>query len=103
MPELHSVAKVDEIPAGERRLVEIDGQEIMVLNVAGTYRALAVRCPHANGRLGDGRVIENGKRIECPLHKWKFDLVTGETLIDRRKRASIYPVVVDGEELKIRL
>ncbi|MEQ8762728.1 MAG: Rieske (2Fe-2S) protein [Planctomycetota bacterium] len=103
MSALHPVARVDELPTGGRKLIEVDGREIMLLNVEGTYRALDVRCPHANGRLGDGRVVENGRRIECPLHKWKFDLETGETLIDRRKKARLYAVVVDGDELKIRL
>ena len=103
MTSLLPVARVDELPDGTRKLVEVNGREIMLLNVRGTYRALDVRCPHANGRLGDGKVVENGRRIECPLHKWKFDLQTGETLIDRRLKARLYSVVVDGDELKIQV
>jgi nitrite reductase/ring-hydroxylating ferredoxin subunit len=36
----HVVAMVDEIPLGERKIVELDGRSIDVFNVQGTFYAL---------------------------------------------------------------
>ena len=38
------VAKVDEIPAGKMKHVEINGKEIMIANVSGKFYALDDRC-----------------------------------------------------------
>ncbi len=79
----------------DRASVDIGGREITVVRGDGGFFALWNRCPHANGRVGDGEV--HGTTIVCPLHRWKFDLRTGATPRDRRLKATIYPVeVVDG-------
>ena len=48
------VAAADEIPPGERKIVEIGGRSIGVFNVAGEYFALRNRCPHQGGPLCEG-------------------------------------------------
>jgi nitrite reductase/ring-hydroxylating ferredoxin subunit len=94
--------EVDAGPAaalaeGGRLTVAVDGEEVVVIRHQGRLHALRNRCPHANGRLGDGAVRcdpEPGSRprIVCPLHQWAFDLETGATRRDPRLRAVIHPV-----------
>jgi nitrite reductase (NADH) small subunit len=36
------------------------------------------RLPHRGGPLADG--LTGGSTLVCPLHAWKFDLVTGQAL-----------------------
>ena len=52
----HVVAKVDEIPLGERKIVALNGRSIGVFNVQGTFYALRNRCPHQGGPLCEGQL-----------------------------------------------
>jgi nitrite reductase (NADH) small subunit len=68
------------IPVGEGRNFEIAGQRIAVFHTrAGQVFATQAECPHKNGPLADGLV--GGNTVMCPLHSWKFDLSTGETVM----------------------
>jgi hypothetical protein len=48
------VARAEEIPPGERKIVEVGGRSIGVFNIAGRYYALRNRCPHQGGPLCTG-------------------------------------------------
>ena len=52
----HVVALVAEIPAGTRKLVEIEDRSIGIFNIAGEFYALRNRCPHEGGSLCEGTV-----------------------------------------------
>lgn len=96
MQEPIVVGRLEDLPCGGRRSVVVAGEEVTVLRPApDQLLAIGNRCPHHNGRLGDGQV-QNGE-IVCPLHRWRFDVKTGRTRRDRSVRARIYPVwVADG-------
>lgn len=40
------VGKVDEIPVGKMKYVEIQGKEIVISNIGGKYYAMDDRCGH---------------------------------------------------------
>jgi len=71
-----AVAKVDEIPAGGKKVVEVDGTEVVVCNTKDRFFAVRNMCSHAHETLECGRV-RNGW-ISCPVHGARFDLETGE-------------------------
>jgi len=52
----HVVARVDELPDGERRIVRAGKLEIGVFNVRGRYYALPNVCAHQFGPLCEGRI-----------------------------------------------
>jgi len=106
----HVVARTDELPPGERLIVELDGRRVGVFNVDGEYFAFLHRCPHMAGPLCDGAVIglvtsdgpgdvrldEGRKFLTCPLHGWEFDVRTGQSYFDPKKtRARTFPVEVE--------
>jgi 3-phenylpropionate/trans-cinnamate dioxygenase ferredoxin subunit len=109
------VAPVEEIPPGERRIVEIDRRSIGVFNVGGHFHALRNRCPHQGGPLCEGQVLgavhssgpgdfqyDADRRIlACPWHGWEFDLATGQSWCDPgRLRTRAYAArVARGREL----
>jgi nitrite reductase/ring-hydroxylating ferredoxin subunit len=70
------VAKIDEIPSGKMKHVELDGKEIVVSNVNGKYYAMNDRCGHMNARLSNGNIKQN--IVTCPFHAAKFDITTGK-------------------------
>ena len=105
----HVVAAVDEIPPGQRKLVEAGGRKIVVFNLGGEFFALNNRCPHRGGSLCQGRqtgLVESdgpgnyrysrpGEIIRCPWHGWEFDIRTGQSWCDpTRVRARPYTVSV---------
>ena len=50
------VAKIDEIPPGSMKHVELDGKEIVVSNVNGKFYAMDDRCGHMNARLSNWNI-----------------------------------------------
>jgi nitrite reductase/ring-hydroxylating ferredoxin subunit len=92
----HVVATVDEIAPGNSKLVTVKGREIGVFNVAGSFYALANRCPHAGGALCQGeivglpqsdgpghyRMVRKGEFVRCPWHGWEYEIATGQSYCD---------------------
>ncbi len=73
-----TVARADEIPPGARKIVEIDGIEIVVVNLDGVFYALEDVCTHDGGPLGEGAL--EGCQLICPRHGARFDVRTGAAL-----------------------
>ncbi|MCZ6678219.1 MAG: Rieske (2Fe-2S) protein [Candidatus Poribacteria bacterium] len=112
------VAKVEELPPGERKIVPVGGKGgIGVFNVGGTFYALRNMCPHRGGPLCQGRlrphIISSGtyqteferenEIIKCSWHQWEFDIKTGRALYDPRMRVKTYPVTVEADEVILHL
>jgi nitrite reductase/ring-hydroxylating ferredoxin subunit len=111
----HVVATVDEIAPGASKLVTVKEREIGLFNVAGTFYALANRCPHAGGALcqgeivglpqsqgpGDYQMVRKGEFLRCPWHGWEFEIATGQSYCDPKNLViRQYPVsVAPGGEL----
>jgi nitrite reductase/ring-hydroxylating ferredoxin subunit len=71
------VAKVNEIPSGKMKHIELDGKEIVVSNVNGKYYAMDDRCGHMNALLSMGNV-SNDNLVTCPFHGARFDVTNGK-------------------------
>jgi 3-phenylpropionate/trans-cinnamate dioxygenase ferredoxin subunit len=72
------VADRSEVPAGGKKLIEIDGRAIALFNVEGVFYAIDDVCTHDGGPLAEGRL--DGCQIECPRHGARFDVRTGKPL-----------------------
>jgi len=99
----HPIGNVAEIPAGQRKQVNVAGRELMLLHTEQGIYCVDYRCPHTGGPLGDGLIT--GEFIVCPLHKWKFDLGDGthnHPGVDCPP-AGVYELKLSGEELLVSL
>ena len=74
------VAKVNEIPDGKMKHVEVDGKEVLVANIGGKFYAISDRCGHMNALLSMGNLT--GNTVTCPFHGAKFDVITGKKLTE---------------------
>jgi len=74
---LHDICPLDELPPGDKRLVELDDLEIGVFNCNGTLYAIEDRCSHDDGELVYGEFDQDECVVECPRHGSRFDLKTG--------------------------
>ena len=106
----HIVARVSELPPGERRIVEVGGRTIGVFNVAGKFYALRNACPHQLAPLCRGHVTGTalpskpgqynwaceGEILRCPWHGWEFDITNGQSVFNpHRLRVKTYKVTVE--------
>jgi 3-phenylpropionate/trans-cinnamate dioxygenase ferredoxin component len=91
--EFIPVAGVEDLQTGKRMYVEIDGQQIVVFNLAGGLFAIADVCSHDDGPVGDGDL--EGEEVICPRHGARFDLRTGKALA--------LPAVVDIPAYPVRV
>src|SRR5437763_10305197 len=104
------VASVDEIPPGEREIVDVAGLSIGVFNLKGEFFALRNRCPHQGGPLCEGRTwgllearvpgefeyTRSGEILTCAWHGWEFDIRTGQSWCEpERLRVRRYEVSVE--------
>ena len=102
MAEFVTVAKTDDIPAGETRTCAVNGKELAVCNVGGTFYAIDDVCTHDGGPLGEGYL--EGDQIECPRHGARFDVKTGKALkLPAVMPVNAYPVRVEGDDVQVEL
>ncbi len=72
---LTKVARVQDIPQGQCKVVTVHERPIAVFNVQGTFYAIYNKCPHEGGPLGEGRL--KGHVVACPWHDLAFDIRSG--------------------------
>ncbi|HEY4017182.1 MAG TPA: Rieske 2Fe-2S domain-containing protein [Pseudonocardiaceae bacterium] len=61
---------------GEMEGVEIDGTQVLLVNIDGVVRAYRNRCPHQAWALSEGDF--DGEQITCARHMWMFDALSGK-------------------------
>lgn len=76
--EFFAIVPLDQVPPGERLFLEIEGQPIVLFNLAGHLFAIGDVCSHDQAPLGEGEL--DGEQIVCPRHGARFDLRTGRAL-----------------------
>lgn len=110
--DAHYVADTTDFDEdGQQVIVDVDGREIAVFRIDGTYHALLNFCVHQGGPLCEGPVTgrsdvaddgtwiydEESQLISCPWHAWRFDIETGDNVHDDRYSVPKYGVDVrDG-------
>jgi len=93
-----AVAREDDVPPGEVRIVDADGKSLCLGHCAdGSWGAIDNVCTHDGGVLGEGELDDC--QVECPRHGSRFELLTGRvTSLPAVFPVNAYPVrVVNGE------
>jgi nitrite reductase/ring-hydroxylating ferredoxin subunit len=102
VPRSVRVASLGEIPIGQGKTVEVDGRSIAVFHAGeGRYHALSGVCPHEDGPLGDGILVD--ETAVCPWHGFDFHVRTGACGVSPDLWVSVYPVRVEGADLVVEL
>lgn len=73
--EFVPVARIEEVPSGQGRVIKIQGKTIALFNVEGRFYAINNICPHEGGPLAKGKL--KGHVVSCPWHHLKFDVRNG--------------------------
>src|SRR5512140_3798196 len=95
-------AKVSEVPDWGKKLVEVEGQQILLVKTKGAVYACEPECPHQYAPL-QGAVLKEAGRLSCPRHGYRFDLVTGACEGHPELALRIYPVELRGDDIYLDL
>jgi len=99
MPEYVRVIGVGDLPPGKGHVTEVNGREIAIFNVDGTFFAIDNTCAHRGGSLGEGEL--EGAVVTCPWHGWEYNVLTGISLTTPSASVKTYEVKVDVDDVNI--
>lgn len=89
--------KLDEIPPGTVRELQIEGKAVTLANVDGKLYALNNTCLHRGGPLGQGSL--SGKIVTCPWHGWQYDVTNGKVVQNPAVGVDCYATEVRGQDV----
>jgi len=98
---MDSVAKVSEVPNFGKKVVEISGRQILLINVKGAIYAVENECPHQGSPL-NAAVVKDGY-IACPRHGYRFNLTDGICAEHPEFVLATFPVQLSGDEITVDL
>jgi nitrite reductase/ring-hydroxylating ferredoxin subunit/hemoglobin-like flavoprotein len=96
------VGAAADIPVGERRIVNLDGAlSLGIFHLDSGWYAIKNSCQHRGGPVATGEL--EGTTITCPWHGFQYDVTNGELLVDCHAKLETYPVVVQDEDVFVRV
>ncbi len=77
------VAAASELATTGKLVVRHEGRQILLIETKAGIFACVNRCPHEGYPLREGTLSSDSEScvLTCHWHNWKFDLVSGETLV----------------------
>ena len=76
---LHAVCKEEEIEVGTMKSFKVEGDKILLFHLDDGFYATQHRCTHVLLPLDKGKVVD-GCQVQCPYHRARFDIKTGEVV-----------------------
>jgi len=101
MSEYVAVAQPEELAPGEGRVVEVNGNEVALFNLNGTFYAIDNVCVHQGGPLGEG--LLEGEDVVCPWHRWKYNVKSGVCAANPSVKVKTYSVKLEDGQIKVAL
>ncbi len=85
----------EDVLPGTMKSFDVEGELVLVANVAGRIHATAGVCTHRYAELDQGFLV--GDTVMCALHQARFSLVDGEVLDPPAELPlAVYPARVEG-------
>ncbi len=93
-----AVARLDDVPAGTMLMVQVDGANVLLVNLDGEVHALQGTCSHEYFELDRGFLTDDS--LTCALHLSRFDVRSGEALDPPAELPlAKYPVEIDDDRI----
>lgn len=112
----HTVCTSDDLPIGKMATHSAGGTKVVVYHLAEGFFATQSQCTHTFAPLGRGKIVDDCK-VQCPLHRARFDIRTGEVIdwanfppgiqllnvVRGEKALKTYPVQVKKGAVQVRI
>uniref|UniRef100_A0A831TZ08 Rieske (2Fe-2S) protein n=1 Tax=Geobacter metallireducens TaxID=28232 RepID=A0A831TZ08_GEOME len=95
-------AKVSEIPDWGKKVVTVNGREILLVKAKGIVYACETECPHQGAPLS-GALVKDAEHLSCQRHGYRFNLKTGACREFPEYTLKVYPVEVVGDDVMVGL
>ena len=113
---LHEVCNEKDLAVGKMKVVKAGGEKILLYRLEDGFFATQTSCTHTFGPLSRGKIVD-GCKIQCPLHRARFDIRTGEVIdwanfppgiqllnaVRGEKALKTYPVSVKSGKVRIKV
>jgi len=97
------VARLPDLPDGTGKRVYLGGDAIALFHLGDRVYAISDRCTHGRASLGEGRVDPGSCILECPWHRGRYDLATGEpAALPVRVAVTTYRVKLEDGRILVR-
>ncbi len=110
----YAIGKSSELQEGESKAVEAGESKLLLYRLSDGFYATQARCTHMWANLAKGQIL-NDACIQCPFHRARFDIRTGEVkewanwpkgvqllnAVRPEKALQTYPVMTEGDELYV--
>ncbi len=94
---------VDDLPPGEMKAVDVDGESVLILNIDGEPYAFRNICPKDDRRLPleGGRLT--GNVLVCPWHNCGYDARSGKRADDEEDMPdlAVVPIALRDGQLQV--
>ena len=101
MAQWTKVTTKSELAPGKCKAAEVNGRNLAIYNVNGTFYVTDNTCAHQGGPLGEG--LLQGSVITCPWHAWQFDVTNGESVFDSETKVATFAVRIDDNDVLVDL
>ncbi|HVQ22805.1 MAG TPA: non-heme iron oxygenase ferredoxin subunit [Candidatus Saccharimonadia bacterium] len=96
------VGALEDVAPGTMLRVQVEGTDVLLVNLEGSIRAMQGICSHEYFELDQGFLT--GDSLTCALHLSRFDLETGEALDPPAELPlAMYPVILEGDRIVLEL
>jgi nitrite reductase (NADH) small subunit len=98
----YNLGSIEQVPVGEGRTFQLGRLAVAVFRGRdGKVLATQALCPHRQGLLADG--LTGNNKVVCPLHAYKFSLLTGQPIGNECEALQTYGVSLNevGEILLV--
>jgi len=97
------VATISEVPNFGKKVVSVNGQELVLVNIKGSVFAFENECPHQGSPMTAAIVKDN--YVSCPRHGYRFNLSDGKWKCSDHPELTLrtYPVELVGADILVDL
>jgi Fe-S cluster biogenesis protein NfuA/nitrite reductase/ring-hydroxylating ferredoxin subunit len=102
-PVFVDVGRLDELPEGGKKVVEVADRSVLILKLGGEPYAFVNVCPAAGGRLSmDGARLTDSVLV-CPWHNCAYDARSGKRVDDApdEPALAVLPIAVSDGVLQV--
>jgi len=76
---LQNVCKTIDVPKGKMKAFSVEGRKLIVYHLDDGFYATDASCTHVFAPLARGKIVD-GCKVQCPFHRARFDIRTGEVI-----------------------
>jgi 3-phenylpropionate/trans-cinnamate dioxygenase ferredoxin subunit len=75
----HRVGKAADVPVGRMKTFRVGDQTVLVFHLEDGFYGTQSTCTHVFAPMSRGKLVD-GDKIQCPFHRARFDVRTGEVV-----------------------